>query len=227
MKSKRKLAAVLVVGASLIPLSLTIGGSAVASTAHNASKGGTSVKTVAYNDPFRPGLRLSALKTWKGKRVNHYQWARCNAKGKACANIRHATKRSYVITKRDIGHTLVVRMTVQSVIVQSNPTAVIVAAATPPPVNQTVPVITDNNNNPSVKVQVGDVLTGTMGTWTGATSYSWVWQDCDASGNNCVTSTTGSSGTSNDPSATGTYNVTSADLGHTIRFVVTASNTTT
>ena len=63
----------------------------------------------------------------------------------------------------------------------------------------------------------GQVLTATAGTWsgTGPFTYGYEWQRCDAAGNNCVAI----------PGATGsTYELTAADVGHTVRTGVTATN---
>lgn len=61
----------------------------------------------------------------------------------------------------------------------------------------------------------GQVLQVSPGTWSGATSYAYLWQRCDQSGAVC-----GSIGT-----ATGTsYTLAPADAGSTIRVQVTATN---
>ena len=64
--------------------------------------------------------------------------------------------------------------------------------------------------------QTGQQLSTTNGSWSGATgSFGYAWQRCDSSGNAC----------SNIGGATAsTYVVVSADVGHTLRSVVTASN---
>src|SRR5207248_11579575 len=36
-----------------------------------------------------------------------YAWRRCNANGRICTTIPHATNASYVVTAADVGHTLV------------------------------------------------------------------------------------------------------------------------
>ena len=55
-----------------------------------------------------------------------------------------------------------------------------------------------------------------MGTWTGSpTSYVYQWQDCNASGDDCVNA----SGPTTSAYALGVN-----DVGHTVRVVVTASN---
>ena len=64
--------------------------------------------------------------------------------------------------------------------------------------------------------QTGQLLSTTNGTWSGATGvFTYVWQRCDASGNSC--SAIGGATAS-------TYAVVSADVGNTLRSVVTASN---
>lgn len=62
----------------------------------------------------------------------------------------------------------------------------------------------------------GQALTEAHGSWSNSpTSYVYQWQDCDSSGNNCV-SIAGATGQ--------TYTLTSADVGHTVRVQETASN---
>jgi hypothetical protein len=63
----------------------------------------------------------------------------------------------------------------------------------------------------------GQTLTSTNGTWAGTQpiSYTRQWRRCDSAGNNCA----------NIAGATGTsYTLTPADVGSTIRVVVTGSN---
>ena len=98
----------------------------------------------------------------------------------------------------------------QGVATSAQTTTVTTPAATPP-ANTTPPTITGTP-------QQGQTLTTTNGTWTGTPplSFAYQWQDCDTSGNNC-TAIGGATGTS--------YTLQSGDAGHTIRAVVTASNT--
>ncbi|MGZ4311138.1 MAG: hypothetical protein ACXVR1_03425, partial [Solirubrobacteraceae bacterium] len=84
-----------------------------------------------------------------------------------------------------------------------------VAAPTPVagPTNTAPPVITGNP-------WVGQTLSTSNGEWGGGVlSYQYQWQDCDAGGANCTNIVTGLSSS---------YTLTSADVGHTIRVVVTA-----
>jgi hypothetical protein len=63
----------------------------------------------------------------------------------------------------------------------------------------------------------GETLSADPGPWngTGTLTYAYQWQRCDANGANCV----------DIPGATGShYTPTGADVGHTVRVVVTATN---
>jgi hemolysin type calcium-binding protein/WD40 repeat protein len=79
------------------------------------------------------------------------------------------------------------------------------------PIQVTAPSI-----NGAGSPQTGQQLSTTNGSWNGATgSFGYVWQRCDSGGNACV----------NIGGATAsTYIVVSADVGSTLRSVVTASN---
>lgn len=154
-----------------------------------------------------------------GKKVKSYQWERCNAKGGRCSKIKGATHRSYKLTKKDVGHTIVVRMIVGNTIVTSAPTGVV---APPLPVNTALPTISDVTSGTTSSVTVGDVLNGKLGTWTGAISYEWVWQHCSTA---LGCSTVASGGPVTDAATVPTYTVVSGDQGDTIVLVVTAFNT--
>ena len=86
-----------------------------------------------------------------------------------------------------------------------------VAPAAPalPPAAIGVPVI-------SGQMVRGQMLSTSSGSWTGSpTAYGYQWQDCNSSGASCTTI----SGATQS-----TYTLTSPDVGHTIRSVVTATN---
>jgi hypothetical protein len=77
------------------------------------------------------------------------------------------------------------------------------------PVNTGPPVI-------SGQLFVGQTLSTTNGTWTGSpTSYTYQWEDCNSSGTSC---------TSIAGATIGEYTLTHADIGYTIRVLVTAHN---
>ncbi len=63
----------------------------------------------------------------------------------------------------------------------------------------------------------GETLTGSLGAWTGTPpiSYAAAWHRCDATGAGCAAV---------GGQTTQTYAVTTADIGFTLRFVVTATN---
>lgn len=83
---------------------------------------------------------------------------------------------------------------------------------------QTVGTTPSNTSLPTISgtTTQGQTLSATTGTWTGSpTSYGYQWQDCDTSGANC--------GNINGATSSN-YALTSNDVNHTIRVVVTATN---
>ncbi len=59
----------------------------------------------------------------------------------------------------------------------------------------------------------GSLLTVSQGSWSGATSFAYAWVRCDRLGNACSTAGSGTS-----------YALTVADVGHTVKATVTATN---
>lgn len=83
------------------------------------------------------------------------------------------------------------------------------AASTAIPKNKTLPTI-------SGSALVGQTLTATRGTWTGSpTSFRFTWDRCDSAGSACL-AIGGAGGR--------IYTPTGADVGKTLRVVVTARN---
>jgi hypothetical protein len=89
--------------------------------------------------------------------------------------------------------------------------AAVAAAALPAPVDVTTPTI-------SGTAKRGQTLTENHGTWTHSpTSYSYQWERCDTTGNNC-SAITGATAQ--------TYTVTTSDVRHTLRVSEIARNAT-
>ncbi len=141
-----------------------------------------------------------------------FQWRRCSTSGGDCGSIGGATSQTYTLGSSDVGRTLRVQVTATnsagSAQVVSSQTAVVVAPQAP--VNTAAPAI-------SGTTQDGRTLTVSNGSWKSdsSLSYSYRWNRCDPSGNNCaaISGATHSS-----------YKATSADVGHRLRATVTAKN---
>lgn len=81
------------------------------------------------------------------------------------------------------------------------------AGGVPPPVNTSPPAV-------SGAAQVGQTLVASPGTWTGSTALAFQWQSCDSAGDGCFDIVGATSGS---------YPLTTADLGTRIRVTVTAT----
>lgn len=104
-----------------------------------------------------------------------------------------------------------------SATVESAPTGVVASPPPPTPVNVSLPVLSDGGQGGGTLSApiVGDVLTGSNGTWTGAVRYTYQWEDCNSSGLDCAAIS---------GATTSTYTIQSTDVGDTIVFQVTAYN---
>jgi hypothetical protein len=87
----------------------------------------------------------------------------------------------------------------------------------PPALSSDTPVSTsDPSANGGGSPAVGDQLQGNPGSWSGSDiAYSYQWMRCDANGVNCVPI---------DGATSTSYKATTADIGHTLSFCVTATN---
>jgi hypothetical protein len=140
-----------------------------------------------------------------------YAWLRCNPGGNNCAAIGGATGTQYALTSADEGRTIRFRVVATngdgSTTAVSAQTAVVVAAGKP--AATAAPAIAGTPVESST-------LTGTNGTWANAPSrFVYAWVRCDRNGAACAAI----SGANKN-----TYTLTSADVGFTLRFRVTASN---
>jgi hypothetical protein len=180
---------------------------------------------VISGSPVEGSTLSTSTGTWSGTGITFtYQWVRCGADGglsdgSNCPTIVGATSSSYTLTATDIGARLrvfvIAKNAVDTRAVASNPTDVITqSTSTGPPRNTVEPSV---SGTPAV----GRVLSGSIGTWAGATlSFAQQWVRCGADGglpdgSNCtpISSATSSS-----------YTLVSDDLGQRIRFRVTATN---
>jgi hypothetical protein len=199
-------------------------GSTPASSGATATVGGapppapTNTSLPVVSGTTTEGQTLSASTgTWTGSPTSYaYQWQDCNSAGEACAVIGGATSDTHELAPGDVGHTL------RAVVTASNAggSTTATSAATAPATVITVAGAPANTVLPAIggSAVEGRTLTASTGTWTGApTSYASQWEDCNSSGASC----------SNIGGATdSTYKLTSSDVGHTVRAVVTATNET-
>ena len=159
---------------------------------------------------------------WSGSSpINYaYQWVRCpssggKSDGSDCASISGATTAGYVVGSADVGKRLRVRVTASntdgSATAASNATGSVTGSGGGRPRNTKAPSISGN-------LSAGSTLHGDPGTWTGAQpiTFSYQWQRCDTSGNNCIVL---------GGQASDAYTLRDGDIGHTLRFNVGARNT--
>lgn len=173
---------------------------------------------VALEDPSitGPAIEGRALDghagVWDGTPTlsYEYRWVRCDDQGQDCTAT-SATDSSYSPVPADVGHRLRLVVTASNaagpVAATSAPTEVIAAR---PPTSTLAPSIDGD-------VEVGETLTASSGTWEGTEpiSLAYQWSRCDPDGNAC----------DEIPDATASiYLPGRADVGHTLRVVVTAGN---
>jgi hypothetical protein len=139
-----------------------------------------------------------------------YQWQRCAPDGSGCTDIAGETKQTYTLASADVDHTLRVVVTATNADGSNSANSATTAAVSSKsaPINTVKPAI-------SGTASVGQELSASTGTWTGGvTSYSYQWQKCTAAAV-C---------TDVDGATARTYGVRLADVGSTLRVVVTAHN---
>jgi hypothetical protein len=163
----------------------------------------------------RDGSLLTASHgSWTGSPTSYaYQWLRCDTQGGNCGPIGGATSQEYTVQTADVGSRLRVQVTA------TNASGSGVAVSRPTDVVQPTGVAPKNTSPPTISgtTQQGNTLTVNPGSWTGtpAPKFSYQWQRCIGTGGGC----------GNINGATGTtYVLGSDDVAHTIRAVVTATN---
>ncbi|MHB1834928.1 MAG: hypothetical protein ACYCXW_08175, partial [Solirubrobacteraceae bacterium] len=141
-----------------------------------------------------------------------YQWERCSSAGTGCVAIPGATAVVYQLTAADEGFEITVAVTAGNssgtTTAQATPTAVVTGL---------LPVAEDLPQLSTLGVQQGAPVSVTPPTWqtTAGTTYTTQWQRCDSSGGSCA-SISGATWSSYTPVA--------ADVGSTLRVVVTATD---
>jgi hypothetical protein len=176
----------------------------------------TVLPTIA-GTPKQDSTLTASKGTWSGSPTGYsYQWQDCDSAGNSCTNVGSAAT-TYKLGASDVGHTIRVVVIANNAGGATSATsqATAVVAAKPPlpptaPVNTALPVVGGT-------VSVEGTLTASKGTWSGRpTSYAYQWQDCDTSGGAC---------TNIGGASASTHKVTSGEVGHTVRVVLTATNT--
>jgi hypothetical protein len=205
----------------VIVTATNVGGSSQAVSAASATIAPTQPLPPAASAP--PALRGAAVVgqtlsadegTWSGEpNAFAYQWQICNAGGEVCVPIIGATASGYRLIAADVGHTLRVLVVATgeggSGEASSAPSAVIVAEGSAAPINTALPSIA------GLDVE-GETLTTGDGSWENSpSSFQYAWELCNLLGSSC-SRISGASSQS--------YRLTAADVAHTVRVIVTASN---
>ena len=193
--------------------------SAATAAIANAAGAPTGSALPAVSGILTAGSTLTATTgTWVGTMpmTFSFQWLRCTATGTTCVASAAATGMTYQLAAADIGSTVAVD--VKSVNASGTTTArsAISATVTAAPPVATAPVSAALPTIGGSAVE-GTALTGSSGTWTGTQPLTFLnaWRRCDAAGATCQTIA---------GAASLTYVLAHDDLGHTLRFEVSASN---
>ena len=167
--------------------------------------------------PQAGGLLAAVPGTWEGGKplAFTYQWRSCDAAGANCTPITGATGESYRPASTDVGHSLKVVVTAASG--DGAATAITPPTATVSPAGVSPGARPTNLKPPQIlgQEQDGQVLTSSVGTWTGAPQkFTYRWRRCNASGTSCIAI----------PHAVGPRRtLTPDDIGATLSLVVTAT----
>ncbi len=152
--------------------------------------------------------------TWSNDPTNFtYVWEDCTSSSGGCSAISGATSSTYTPQASDVTHYLVAVVTASNAGGSKAATSAAVGTVLPAaPADSIAPGISGFSGSP----QQGETLTASTGTWSNSpTKFTYAWQDCDSSGNNCAAI---SLATSN------TYKLASTDVGKLVSVTVTASN---
>jgi hypothetical protein len=209
---------------STIKLTVTVKNDVASTTASSALSppvGGGSQALLPPTNTARPAITgtpedgqvLSvSVGSWSGSPTNYsYRWLRCDSSGAGCAPLSGATASSYRLAPADVGHAVTAVVTASnsagSADAQAMATSAVSAIA---PLSLSLPSINGSD-------AIGQILQASPGAWSGTVplAYGYQWQRCDSSGSACV-GLAGATGNS--------FALTPADLGATMRVLVSASN---
>jgi hypothetical protein len=187
---------------------LLLGGAAQG--AHRTAPANTASPTISGSATVGATLTASSG-SWSGTTpmTFSYRWQRCNSGGDKCSNIGGATAQTYKPARKDVGGTLRVSVTASnsdgSANAVSAPSGAVSDGA---PVNTSPPTITGS-------VTQGSTVSATSGTWSGQgpITFTYQWRRCDTGGGSCK-----------DTSSGQTRQLSSDDVGHTIRVEVRGRN---
>jgi hypothetical protein len=193
-----------------VVLAATVGGGSAATLAAPQNTGQPSISGTTQEGEV---LTAGPGQWTNGPRSYRYEWLRCDANGNNCASIRGATGRRYRLVQDDVGHHLRVTVTARNrdgTGTATSASSALITTTRTGPTNTSAPTI---GGTP----QEGLALTADDGRWNGANpiTYAFQWQRCDTAGANCA-DIAGATGQS--------YTLGVADVAHTMRVRVTASN---
>ena len=173
----------------------------------------SNTKPPSISGEAREGQTLSATTgEWTGTPLltYRYQWQDCDSLGESCLNITGATGSTYTLHASDVGLTVRVVVTAENTAGSAQNASAATTVAEGAPVNVVLPEISGEDEE-------GLTLSASPGGWTGypTSTYTYQWQDCQASELECI-DIAGATGS--------TYIVQRAVVGTTPRVVVTATN---
>ncbi len=191
------------------------GGSASASSVATATvipaAAPVSVSAPVVSGTAQEGRVLSATTgTWSGSPTSYaYAWQRCDGSGSGCSALSGADESTYTLDADDVGTTLRVVVSATNAGGTTSSTSAQTALVLPAaPTNTSPPAV-------SGEAREGQTLTASAGEWTEASTTSLQWERCNAR----------AAPASRSPGRPGrSHPLGAADVGSTLRVVVTASN---
>jgi hypothetical protein len=151
---------------------------------------------------------------WSGTEPITYafRWQRCSKAGTECEDIGGAGETKYTLTNADAGHTVRAVVTAKNVSGSAEKESAVTG--------EVLGIAPANTEAPKVSgaATAGQLLTASSGKWSGTEpiAYEYEWLRCDAGGGECTQAAA--------PSLLPTYMVAGADVGHTLRANVIATN---